>query len=428
MRDVNAGWALRYTHANVASFFFLFVYAHIARGLYYSSYRTPRSLAWTIGVIILILMMAILYLWPNWEYNNFYFLIVFVNYLKSFIINNFIIRIDNLFFNIFEIHTLLPCRMAGTETFNNIILKFNTDQFMLAFLNNSILPFNKARTKALLRIGPHNKEVLDILICGMLGDFWADKINAKQLDSVRFNIEQSISNSAYINYLTLYFYNLGYCARPVPTLIKKSNFVTPLQKINSLGAAKAEERYNYKLSLFTFSNLVWIYDAFYNKTYLNQFNYPAAGDALQDPLHLLWEDSSAMFSYEASAKGETAQDMDKSRNIVKVNIKKCVPIFISDYLSPVGLSHWIMQDGSYQKGQGVNIATNNFSYEECLFLANTLTNKYKLKTSVIKTGTVDQWRISIWKKSLPLLIEIVGPHIIPEMKYKINNYSPSQKG
>ena len=62
MRDVNAGWILRYTHANVASFFFIFVYAHIARGLYYSSYKSPRILVWTIGVIILILMMAIAFL------------------------------------------------------------------------------------------------------------------------------------------------------------------------------------------------------------------------------------------------------------------------------------------------------------------------------------------------------------------------------
>jgi ubiquinol-cytochrome c reductase cytochrome b subunit len=62
MRDVNAGWILRYTHANVASFFFIFVYAHIARGLYYSSYKSPRTLVWSIGVIILILMMAIAFL------------------------------------------------------------------------------------------------------------------------------------------------------------------------------------------------------------------------------------------------------------------------------------------------------------------------------------------------------------------------------
>jgi len=62
MRDVNNGWAVRYTHANVASFFFIFVYAHIARGLYYGSYKAPRVLLWSIGVIILIVMMATAFL------------------------------------------------------------------------------------------------------------------------------------------------------------------------------------------------------------------------------------------------------------------------------------------------------------------------------------------------------------------------------
>jgi len=62
MRDVNNGWIVRYTHANVASFFFIFVYGHIGRNLYYGSYKSPRILVWTIGVIILILMMAIAFL------------------------------------------------------------------------------------------------------------------------------------------------------------------------------------------------------------------------------------------------------------------------------------------------------------------------------------------------------------------------------
>ena len=70
MRDVNNGWIIRYTHANVASFFFIFVYMHVARGLYYSSYKTPRVLVWSIGVIILILMMAVAFLGyqhsPKW--------------------------------------------------------------------------------------------------------------------------------------------------------------------------------------------------------------------------------------------------------------------------------------------------------------------------------------------------------------------------
>lgn len=62
MRDVNYGWALRYTHANVASFFFIFVYAHIARGLYYNSYKSPRVAPWSIGVVILVLMIGTAFL------------------------------------------------------------------------------------------------------------------------------------------------------------------------------------------------------------------------------------------------------------------------------------------------------------------------------------------------------------------------------
>ena len=62
MRDVNNGWLIRYIHANVASFFFIFVYGHIGRNIYYGSYKSPRILAWSIGVIILILMMAIAFL------------------------------------------------------------------------------------------------------------------------------------------------------------------------------------------------------------------------------------------------------------------------------------------------------------------------------------------------------------------------------
>ena len=62
MRDVNMGWAIRYTHANVASFFFIFVYAHIARGLYYGSYKSPRVAPWSIGVVILVLMIATAFL------------------------------------------------------------------------------------------------------------------------------------------------------------------------------------------------------------------------------------------------------------------------------------------------------------------------------------------------------------------------------
>ena len=58
MRNVNHGWLIRYVHMNGASFFFIVVYIHIFRGLYYGSYKAPRELLWWLGTIILLLMMA----------------------------------------------------------------------------------------------------------------------------------------------------------------------------------------------------------------------------------------------------------------------------------------------------------------------------------------------------------------------------------
>ncbi|HEX5078426.1 MAG TPA: cytochrome b/b6 [Geminicoccaceae bacterium] len=58
MRDVNFGWLLRYAHSNGASMFFIVVYIHVFRGLYYGSYKAPRELLWMLGVVILLLMMA----------------------------------------------------------------------------------------------------------------------------------------------------------------------------------------------------------------------------------------------------------------------------------------------------------------------------------------------------------------------------------
>ncbi len=62
MRDVNFGWLIRYMHMNFASFFFIAVYIHIFRGLYYGSYKEPRQLMWLIGIVIFFLMMATAFL------------------------------------------------------------------------------------------------------------------------------------------------------------------------------------------------------------------------------------------------------------------------------------------------------------------------------------------------------------------------------
>jgi len=74
MRDVNNGWLIRYLHANTASAFFFLVYLHIGRGLYYGSYRAPRTLVWTLGVVIFILMIVTAFLGflhsPKWFKSN----------------------------------------------------------------------------------------------------------------------------------------------------------------------------------------------------------------------------------------------------------------------------------------------------------------------------------------------------------------------
>jgi ubiquinol-cytochrome c reductase cytochrome b subunit len=62
MRDVNNGWLIRYLHSNTASAFFLLVYLHIGRGIYYGSYRSPRTLVWALGTIILIAMIGTAFL------------------------------------------------------------------------------------------------------------------------------------------------------------------------------------------------------------------------------------------------------------------------------------------------------------------------------------------------------------------------------
>lgn len=93
MRDVNNGWLVRYLHSNTASAFFFLVYLHIGRGLYYGSYRAPRTLTWTLGTIIFILMMATAFLGykhsPKWFKNkNIFNKTTTRNYSTSFLKHN----------------------------------------------------------------------------------------------------------------------------------------------------------------------------------------------------------------------------------------------------------------------------------------------------------------------------------------------------
>lgn len=296
---------------------------HIARGLYYSSFKSPRVLLWSIGVIILVLMMAF-------------------KKKAKFDLIKFIINLG---------------------LFNSAI-KFSCTINCL-----NLLPFNRARTRALLRVGPHNQEVLTVLICGLLGDWWADEIKNQISPSVRFNIEQGITNSAYIHSLNIFFFKLGYCSNITPKLVKKSEGPTDKRLDTSV------TRFNYRLTLFTFTSFHWIYTGFYHK-------------------------------------------------VDGVTVKK-VPEWIGDFITPLGLAHLVMQIGSL-KDEGLILNTKIDNINDLYIVKNVLKNKYDIDCTIISHFSEADLRkvLCIKVENLPLLQSIIKPYILPSFSYLLQtNFS-----
>nr|YP_007890610.1 cytochrome b [Jakoba bahamiensis]AGH24104.1 apocytochrome b [Jakoba bahamiensis] len=133
MRDVNYGWLIRYAHANGASMFFIVVYVHIFRGLYYGSYASPRELLWIIGVIILLLMMGTAfmgYVLP-WGQMSFWGATVITNLASAIpVIGDHIViwlwggySVDNATLNrFFSLHYLLPFAIVGMAGLHVVLL------------------------------------------------------------------------------------------------------------------------------------------------------------------------------------------------------------------------------------------------------------------------------------------------------------------
>ncbi len=124
MRDVNSGWLIRYIHMNGASFFFIIVYIHLFRGLYYGSYKAPRELLWMLGVVILLLMMASAftgYVLP-WGQMSFWGATVITNLFSAVpLVGETVVTwlwggfaVDNPTLNrFFSLHYLLPFLIVG---------------------------------------------------------------------------------------------------------------------------------------------------------------------------------------------------------------------------------------------------------------------------------------------------------------------------
>ena len=133
MRDVNHGWLLRYIHMNGASFFFIVVFIHIFRGLYYGSYKAPRELLWILGVLILLLMMATAfmgYVLP-WGQMSFWGATVITNLFSAipFIGDSIVtmlwggFSVDNPTLNrFFALHYLMPFLIVGVVILHLVAL------------------------------------------------------------------------------------------------------------------------------------------------------------------------------------------------------------------------------------------------------------------------------------------------------------------
>ena len=124
MRDVNYGWLLRYLHANGASMFFVAVYIHMFRGMYYGSYKAPREILWILGVIIYLLMMATGFLGYTlpWGQMSFWGATVITNFFSAIpIVGESVVTwlwggygIGNpTLQRFFSLHYLLPFVIAG---------------------------------------------------------------------------------------------------------------------------------------------------------------------------------------------------------------------------------------------------------------------------------------------------------------------------
>jgi group I intron endonuclease len=139
MRDVNNGWLLRYLHSNTASAFFFLVYLHVGRGIYYGSYKAPRTLTWIIGTIILVAMMATAFLGylssPKW-FNIIFLICLFFIYIFVYIIHEEIINNIKSGNNKIKIKKYLKHNKINLVSYKNI-RKYSTNCSVNSSINVS---------------------------------------------------------------------------------------------------------------------------------------------------------------------------------------------------------------------------------------------------------------------------------------------------
>ena len=205
------------------------------------------------------------------------------------------------------------------------------------------------------RIGPHNIEIISMIIGSTLGETHLEKRNNGIGTRVIF--EQSNNNVEYLMWFHNYFSSRGYCSNTKPKLKLRIK-------------QKGKVYHQYRINSYTFSSFNWIHKMFYK--------------------------------------------------LVDNKYVKFVPLNIEDYLTPLALSIWFMDDGS-SLGKGARIATNCFTFEEVNFLCNVLKSRYNIIATPNKCGKDKDHIIYIHVNSMKLFSNIIKPYLLPSLYYKLGS-------
>lgn len=139
------------------------------------------------------------------------------------------------------------------DTYNMIVLDTSIigEKNRIWNLKNPLTLFNIPNIRANKRIGPHNKEIISVIIGSLLGDCYGNK---KSREGVRFVYKQAIKNKQYLFWLYDFFYKRGYCTNLLPR-----EYTTTLKKADQI-----KQYFGYGFNTFTFRSLNWIYNMFYS--------------------------------------------------------------------------------------------------------------------------------------------------------------------
>lgn len=237
MTDVPSGMILRYAHANGASMFFIVVYLHIFRGMYYNSGAQPREMVWITGVVILLVMVLtafIGYVLPwgqmsfwgklNAPYGSCYYL------LTSLFVFNCICYV---YFS-FSFSVLSSMVLSSILFAKRVVVGTTHDAFF------------KPRVSALKRFGPHGWLFAQVAVSILLSDGHAEVHG----NGVRVSLQQEDTHRAYFMFVLKILYKLGY--------------VSSMETKAYTRMGDGRMRTYYRLNTFTFGSLIWLRELFYD--------------------------------------------------------------------------------------------------------------------------------------------------------------------